>query len=67
MEAKEKENFLNKPLESSSSHMYEFTEATLKYFHQLIKNARRSLPLRLKVPKLLKGYSVRLHDINFQL
>ena len=60
VDAKEKEKILNKSLESSSSHMHEFTEAALKYFHQLIKNARRSfLPLWLKVPNFLKGYSVR--------
>ena len=32
LEAKEKEKIMNKSLESSSSHMHEFTEATLKYF-----------------------------------
>ena len=36
VEAKEKETILDKPLESSSSHIHEFTEAKLKYFHQPI-------------------------------
>ena len=66
--AREKENFLNKSLKSSSSHMHEFTEATLKYFLQLIKNARRSFASKVEGAKIIERiFGKRLHDIDFQL
>ena len=68
LEAKEKEKILNKSLESSSSHMHEFTEATLKYLCQLIKNARRSFASKVEGAKILERiFGERLHDIDFQL
>ena len=68
VEAKKKEKFLNKSLKSSSSHMHEFTEATLKYFLQLIKNARRSFASKVEGAKILERiFGERLHDIDFQL
>ena len=68
LEAEEKEKFLNKSLESSSSHMHKFTEATLKYFRQLIKNARRSFASKVEGAKILERiFGERLHDIDFQL
>ena len=55
-------------LESSSSHMHEFTEATLKYLCQLIKNARRSFASKVEGAKILERiFGERLHDIDFQL
>ena len=68
VEAKEKEKIFKKSLESSSSHMHEFTEATLKYFRQLIKNARRSFASKVEGAKILERiFGERLHDIDFQL
>ena len=67
-EAKEKEKILNKSLESSFSHMHKFTEATLKYFCQLIKNARRSFAFKVEGAKTCERiFGERLHDIDFQL
>ena len=55
-------------LESSSSHMHEFTEATLKYLCQLIENARRSFASKVEGAKILERiFGERLHDIDFQL
>ena len=68
MEAKEKQKILNKSLESSSSNMHEFTEATLKYFRQLIKNAIRSFASTVEGAKILERvFGERLYDIDFQL
>ena len=50
-------------LESSSSHMNEFTEATLRYLCQLIKNARRSFASKI----LERIFGERLYDIDLQL
>ena len=67
-EVKEKEKIVNKLLESSSSHTHEFTEATIKYFRQLIKNARYSFASKVEGDKILgRIFDERLHDIDFQL
>ena len=48
--------------------MHEFTEASLKYFCQLIKNARHSLVSKVEGAKILERiFSEKLHDIDFQL
>ena len=48
--------------------MHEFTEATLKYFRQLIKNARRSFASKIEGAKIVERiFGERLHDIDFQL
>ena len=48
--------------------MHEFTEATLKYFCQLIKNARRSFASKIEGAKIVERiFGERLHDIDFQL
>ena len=68
VEAKEKEKILNKSLESSFSHMHEFTEATLKYFHQLIKNPRSGFASKVEGAKIFERiFGERLHDIDLQL
>ena len=68
VEVKEKEKIVNKSLESSSSHTHEFTEATIKYFRQMIKNARYSFASKVEGDKILgRIFDERLHDIDFQL